>query len=68
MILKKWTSGAHLLLKWYWYMKQILGERLQDHWSSCFLLFKCNFKLDVFISFQVVSIFCLRLNFVQLSF
>ena len=20
----------------YWYMKQISGERLQDHWSSCF--------------------------------
>ena len=19
----------------YWYMKQISGERLQDHWSSC---------------------------------
>ena len=79
MILKKWTPGAHLLLKCYlkgkisrklangqnidysekkkengprassapalglntiifkyvyWYMKQISGERLQDHWSS----------------------------------
>ena len=22
----------------YWYMKQISGERLQDHWSSGFLL------------------------------
>ena len=21
----------------YWNMKQISGERLQDHWSSCFL-------------------------------
>ena len=21
----------------YWYMKQISGERLQDHWSSCFI-------------------------------
>ena len=20
----------------YWYMQQISGERLQDHWSSCF--------------------------------
>ena len=20
----------------YWYMKQISGERLQEHWSSCF--------------------------------
>ena len=23
----------------YWYMQQISGERLQDHWSSCFILF-----------------------------
>ena len=23
----------------YWYMKQISGERLQDHWSSCFFFF-----------------------------
>ena len=23
----------------YWYMKQISGERLQDHWSSGLLLF-----------------------------
>ena len=22
----------------YWYMKQISGERLQDHWSSCFAM------------------------------
>ena len=29
-----------------------------------FLLFKYNFKLDVFISVLVVSIFCLRHNFV----
>ena len=29
-----------------------------------FFLFEYNFKLDVFISFQVVSIFCLRLNLV----
>ena len=78
---KKWTTGAHLLLKcylqgkisrklangqnidysekikWpkgficlctgvkyhniqicYWYMKQISGERLQDHWSSGFFM------------------------------
>ena len=27
-------------------------------------LFKFNFNLDVFISFQVVSIFCFRFNFV----
>ena len=23
----------------YWYMKQISGERLQDHWSSGFIFF-----------------------------
>ena len=23
----------------YWYMQQISGERLQDHWSSVFLFF-----------------------------
>ena len=23
----------------YWYMQQISGERLQDHWSSGFFLF-----------------------------
>ena len=28
----------------YWYMKQISGERLQDHWSSG-SLFQCNLKL-----------------------
>ena len=21
----------------YWYIKQISGERLQDHWSSCYI-------------------------------
>ena len=26
----------------HWYMKQISGERLQDHWSSGFLLKKCE--------------------------
>ena len=26
----------------YWYMQQISGERLQDHWSSCF---------DIYLSF-----------------
>ena len=88
MILKKkWTTGAHLLLKCYlkgkisrtlangqnidysekengprassapalglntilfkyvyWYMKQISGERLQDHWSSGFFIWKKNEK------------------------
>ena len=31
--------------------------------SQKFFLFKFNFNLDIFISFQVVSIFCFRLNF-----
>ena len=26
----------------YWYMKQISGERLQDHWSSVFFFFFCS--------------------------
>ena len=90
MILKKkWTPGAHLLLKCYlkgkisrklangqnidysekkengprassapalglntiifkyvyWYMKQISGERLQDHWSSGFVILAHNCDL-----------------------
>ena len=32
----------------YWYMKQISGERLQDHWSSG-LIFAPNQRLWVFI-------------------
>ena len=33
--------GLHtIIFKYvYWYMKQNSGERLQDHWSSCYL---CN--------------------------
>ena len=27
----------------YWYMKQISGERLQDHWSSVVVFFFCLF-------------------------
>ena len=26
----------------YWYMQQISGERLQDHWSSCLFGFGCS--------------------------
>ena len=29
----------------YWYMKQISGERLQDHWSSGFFFSFFNFNL-----------------------
>ena len=44
---KKMAQGLHgpalglntIIFKYvYWYMKQILGERLQDHWSSGLLL------------------------------
>ena len=38
------------------------GEKDDSH--NFLLLLKYNFKLDVFISVQVVSIFCLRYNFV----
>ena len=44
---KKMAQGLHLppalglntiIFKHvYWYMQQISGERLQDHWSSCFI-------------------------------
>ena len=42
---KKMAQGLHLLntiiFKYvYWYMKQISGERLQDHWSSGFVVFQ----------------------------
>ena len=33
----------------YWYMQQISGERLQDHWSSCFILFYFVFYLFIFV-------------------
>ena len=26
----------------YWFMQQISGERLQDHWSSCIIQLLCN--------------------------
>ena len=29
----------------YWYMQQISGERLQDHWSSGFMLSSTGFTL-----------------------
>ena len=31
-----------------WYMKQISGERLQDHWSSCFYIVSFLFYLFSF--------------------
>ena len=35
----------------YWYMQQISGERLQDHWSSCF---KIVFN-QLMLSFNAVN-------------
>ena len=29
----------------YWYMQQISGERLQDHWSSGCFVFICSVQL-----------------------
>ena len=29
-----------------WYMKQISGERLQDHWSSGFMLISAEHKIS----------------------
>ena len=32
-------TGVTIIFKYvYWYMKQISGERLQDHWSSGFVV------------------------------
>ena len=49
----------------YWYMQQISGERLQDHWSSGFFKYsKCLFliivlnKRPLFVLFQSKIISC----------
>ena len=49
---KKMAQGLHLPLYWDYflyhsYIQQISGERLQDHWSSCF----CSFLFSFFFSF-----------------
>ena len=31
--------GLNTIAFVYWYMKQISGERLHDHWSSCYLMY-----------------------------
>ena len=73
MILKKkLTPGVALTRPWgyihvhitilvkqvYWYISQVSGERLQDHWSSGCLSYqlktdggKCSDKLSCFIAF-----------------
>ena len=38
----------------YWYMKQISGERLQDHWSSGFFFF---FFFFFFVCFSLLFLF-----------
>ena len=41
----------------YWYMKQISGERLQDHWSSG-LYYDCYlFKITKFLLYFVVFLY-----------
>ena len=40
----------------YWYMKQISGERLQDHWSSGFSVkFIYHYGLFVLMQYQSVA-------------
>ena len=38
----------------YWYMKQISGERLQDHWSSGFFV-SVNFSYPYFFLFTYMK-------------
>ena len=48
----------------YWYISQISGERLQDHWSSSFvqsfIFIQCIFNLlfRLFINIQDACLFC----------
>ena len=46
----------------YWYMKQISGERLQDHWSSG-LLFVCEmYQLKLFRFLSDQRTFAMRIK------
>ena len=36
IIFKYYEYYINYIMNVYWYMQQISGERLQDHWSSCF--------------------------------
>ena len=42
----------------YWYMKQISGERLQDHWSSGFVTICCIIHYKVFIKIYGITKTC----------
>ena len=44
----------------YWYMKQISGERLQDHWSSGYSVQSST--IDSFFNTQRVTILCLNFH------
>ena len=35
----------------YWYMKQISGERLQDHWSSGLFIYLFNYTYLLYVCF-----------------
>ena len=41
----------------YWYMKQISGERLQDHWSSCLFIL-----IQFYVPFNIISAHMRRVN------
>ena len=61
---KKMAQGLHLPLYWdyflyHLYIQQISGERLQDHWSSCFAkscLYKKPFILQELVFAQLLEI------------
>ena len=63
------AQGLHLPLHWstiifkhvYWYMQQISGERLQDHWSSGFFFLPDLGRL-FYRACQVLSLSCVGTN------
>ena len=67
---KKLTSGVALTRPWgyihvyyhsrqtvFWYISQVSGERLQDHWSSCFVFWSRIFVLfELYVRFHSSSV------------
>ena len=45
----------------YWYMQQISGERLHDHWSSCYVEATIIFEFN--IGGQITSLILKKLSF-----
>ena len=70
IILKKYGARASsapalglntIIFKYvYWYMKQISGERLQDHWSSC------SFERIGEFLYLLMSILSFRFNYMYI--